>query len=111
MYIAHTHLIIFRYDILLITFLKKRKQSQGQGPGQARLVPWKSSNDDFTVKVPVRATIASSITLVIALIVTYGCVISIMENDTSAWKILMFTGCMVTSTQVPILIGEFLELN
>ena len=48
------------YDILMIQFLQKRKNSIG--PGQVKLVPWKSSSDtnkENNILVPVSATIAS----------------------------------------------------
>ena len=48
------------YDILMIQFLEKRKNSIG--PGQVKLVPWKSSSDtnkENNILVPVSATIAS----------------------------------------------------
>ena len=88
--------------------MNKRKTTQGQGPGHAQLVPWKSSNDEITIKVPVSATIASSIMLLSAMIVLYGVISFMQEDDKTAWKTLMLTGCMVTSTQVPVLIGKFI---
>ena len=48
------------YDILMIRFLQKRKNSFG--PGQVKLVPWKSSSDtsnDNNILVPVSATITT----------------------------------------------------
>ena len=46
-------------DGLLIKFIRKRMNSVG--PGQAKLVPWKSSNkgDEMNVSVPLSATLAS----------------------------------------------------
>ena len=48
------------YDILMIRFLQKRKNSIG--PGQVKLVPWKSSSDtgdENNILVPVSATITT----------------------------------------------------
>ena len=48
------------YDVLMIRFLQKRKKSIG--PGQVKLVPWKSSSDtsnDNNILVPVSATITT----------------------------------------------------
>ena len=48
------------YDILMIRFLQKRKNSIG--PGQVKLVPWKSSSDtcnENIILVPVSATITT----------------------------------------------------
>ena len=48
------------YDILMIRFLQRRKNSIG--PGQVKLVPWKSSSDtcnENIILVPVSATITT----------------------------------------------------
>ena len=48
------------YDVLMIQFLQKRKKSIG--PGQVKLVPWKSSSEtsnENNILVPVSATIAT----------------------------------------------------
>ena len=48
------------YDILMLRFLKNWKNSIG--PGQVKLVPWKSSSDtgdENNILVPVSATIAT----------------------------------------------------
>ena len=53
------------YDVLMIQFLKKPKNVIG--PGQAKLVPWKSSNDtsnDNNIIVPASATIVTLVSVI-----------------------------------------------
>ena len=53
------------YDILMIRFLQKRKNSIG--PGQVKLVPWKSSSDtsnENNILVPVSATITTLVAVI-----------------------------------------------
>ena len=98
------------YDTLLIRFLKKRNQSIG--PGQVRLVPWKSSNDssgsdDNNILVPVSATIIS----LVGVFVTIGIAASFMDrygdttNTKGRWKstVLIFNAFM--SIRMPVLLG------
>ena len=68
------------YDTLLIRFLKKRNQSIG--PGQVRLVPWKSSNDsgnsdENNILVPVSATIIS----LVGVFVCFGIAFSFTQRQ------------------------------
>ena len=68
------------YDTLLIRFLKKRNQSIG--PGQVRLVPWKSSNDsgnsdENNILVPVSATIIS----LVGIFVIFGIAFSFTQRQ------------------------------
>ena len=97
------------YDTLLIRFLKKRNQSIG--PGQVRLVPWKSSNDsgsdENNILVPVSATIIS----LVGVFVTIGIAASFMDrygdntNTKGRWKstVLIFNAFM--SIRMPVLLG------
>ena len=95
---------------MLIRFLKKRNQSIG--PGQVRLVPWKSSNDssgsdDNNILVPVSATIIS----LVGVFVTIGIAASFMDrygdttNTKGRWKstVLIFNAFM--SIRMPVLLG------
>ena len=94
------------YDTLLIRFLKKRNQSIG--PGQVRLVPWKSSNDsgnsdENNILVPVSATIIS----LVGVFACFGIAFSLKENDDAKgrWKstVLIFNAFM--SIRMPVLLG------
>ena len=97
------------YDTLLIRFLKKRNQSIG--PGQVRLVPWKSSSNDSgsdenNILVPVSATIIS----LVGVFVTIGIAASVMvrfgdDNPKGKWKstVLIFNAFM--SIRMPVLLG------
>ena len=54
------------YDVILIKFLRKKNKS-ANGPGQAKLVPWKSSNQGaYDFKVPISATVIAVIVLLIS---------------------------------------------
>ena len=59
------------FDFMLVRFLRKRNKSSN-GPGQVKLVPWKSSNDkDFDFVVPVSASIVSLIAALITSIMSF----------------------------------------
>ena len=97
------------YDTLLIRFLKKRNQSIG--PGQVRLVPWKSSNDssgsdDNNILVPVSATIISLVSVFVAIGIAFSVMVRFgNDNPKGKWKstVLIFNAFM--SIRMPVLLG------
>ena len=60
----------FYYDYKLVGFLKKRNKMAKNGPGEAKLVPWKTNSEDYDFLIPVSASVASgAISLVFFMIV------------------------------------------
>ena len=55
----------FFYDYLLIVFLRNQNQVSKNGPGEARLVPWKTNSKEYDFNVPVSA---SAVSLVVVLV-------------------------------------------
>ena len=53
------------YDYLLIVFLRNQNQVSKNGPGEARLVPWKTNSKEYDFNVPVSA---SAVSLVVVLV-------------------------------------------
>ena len=52
------------YDILLTKFLKKKNCAVE--PGQAQLVPWKSGDQQYSLMVPISATIVAVVIFFLA---------------------------------------------
>ena len=58
------------YDVCPIKFLQKINQS-ANGPGQAKLVPWKSSNQGaYDLNVPISATAIAIMVLIVSVAFT-----------------------------------------
>lgn len=53
------------YDYQLIVFLRNQNQVSKNGPGEARLVPWKTNSKEYDFNVPVSA---SAVSLVVVLV-------------------------------------------
>ena len=62
------------YDFKLVNLLKKRK-NQIRPPGQASIVPWKSSNKIEKVNIPLEATLAASLGIGVWIVIGYFCVL------------------------------------
>ena len=92
-----------RYDFLMMDFLKKRNSKIGHG--QVRLVPWKSGNQDLNLLVPVSATISSVIGGIVALGLAIAYVKNIQDIDNEAWKSISFGVTLISSLEMPIMIG------
>ena len=84
----------FYFDYKLVGFLKKRNNMAKNGPGEAKLVPWKTNSEDYDFLIPVSASVASgAISLVFVMIVaalTHGA--------------LDFSSIMFIATTVPTII-------
>ena len=89
------------FDILMIQFLKKRSNSVG--PGQAKLVKWKSSNEELSITVPVMATIATLVCDLIS-IVTIASVGLIISKGFSR-KVFYFECYLLMTLQMPVILG------
>ena len=89
------------FDILMIQFLKKRSNSVG--PGQAKLVKWKSSNEELSITVPVMATIATLVCDLIS-IATISSVGLIIRQGFSR-KVFYFECYLLMTLQMPVVLG------
>ena len=96
-------IIGIRYDFLMMDFLKKRNSKIG--PGQVRLVPWKSGNQEIDLLVPVSATVTSVIGGLAALGLAIAYVKSYQDIDYEAWKSVSFGLTLISSLEMPIMIG------
>ena len=85
----------FYYDYKLVGFLKKQNNMAKNGPGEAKLVPWKTNTEDYDFLIPVSASVASgAISLVFVMIaaaLTRGALdfLSIMFIATTVPPIIM----------------------
>ena len=57
------------YDYQLIVFLRKQNQVSKNGPGESRLVPWKTNSKEYDFVVPVSASIVSLIVIVVVMVI------------------------------------------
>ena len=94
------------FDVLMIQFLKKRSNSVG--PGQAKLVKWKSSNEELSITVPVMATIATLVCDLIS-IVTIASVGLIISKGFSR-KVFYFECYLLMTLQMPVILGLTLRV-
>ena len=90
-----------RYDFLMMDFLKKRNSKNG--PGQARLVPWKSGKQEMDLLVPVSATVCSVIIGIVDLVLFTVYVKKFDDNE--AWKSISFGLSLISSLEMPIMIA------
>ena len=90
------------YDILLIKFLQKKNKSVN-GPGQAKLVPWKSSNQGaYNFNVPISATV---IAVMILMISVAGFIILFTSNHSQfLFMSLHFIAFALPSILIPLLL-------
>ena len=97
------------YDYLMIKFLKK--QNKHKEPGQAKLVPWKSGQQEYDYLVPVSATITSILGGIVGTFIVLYVVRGHFEDEMTLWKItaiVFFTSC---SLVMPIMISMTLRAN
>ena len=91
------------YDRKMILFL--HKQNTKNGPGQAKLVPWKSGVQSYNFLVPVSATITSMVTGIIGFVLSVMAVKGFGKSREESWKYLSFCTNMVCCLQMPIMIA------
>ena len=96
-------LIGIYFDGKLIKFLKKRNATKE--PGQAKLVPWKSGGQVYDFLVPTSATISSSLTAIVGIIMTAWFVNGHLNQDQEMWKLTVFAQAIGTSVQMSVMIG------
>ena len=91
------------FDYRMITFLKKRNQSSN-GVGQAKLVPWKSGNQEEDYNVPIATSIVGIAILILCTsAVTLG--MAFLESLDDWWQVPMIGCYIATSFQVPIFLA------
>ena len=91
------------YDRKMISFL--HKQNNKNGPGQAKLVPWKSGGQSYNFLVPVSATITSMVTGIVGFVLSVMAVKGFGNSREESWKYLSFCTNMVCCLQMPIMIA------
>ena len=94
------------YDRKLMLFLKKKNNSVG--PGQKKLIKWKSSNEQpYTFTIPIGATLMSLASIAIALSTISLILIWIYDKDQDheAYVISMHLGIVAMTFMWPALIG------
>ena len=91
------------YDVFLIKFLQKKNQS-ANGPGQAKLVPWKSSNHgEYDFNVPISATAIAIMVLIIS--VAGFTIIFTWNQSQSLFLGLHFMSFALPSILLPLLLA------
>ena len=92
------------YDKKLIEFLKKKNQAVG--PGQCRLIPWKSGGDHYSILVPASASLAATTSFCF---VTAVCIfiikVMIGNSEISQWKVVIFILSIIVSVNMPVILG------
>ena len=96
-----------RYDVLMIGFLKKRNTHRE--PGQAKLVPWKSSGQEYNFMVPIIATVTSVLTGIFGIVICVTLIKNLMEDKSEAWKYNGFAMNFCCSLQMPVMILQTLR--
>ena len=92
-----------RYDYKMINFLKKNNTHPE--PGQAKLVPWKSGGQAYDFLIPTTATIASTITSIVSLVIGSLLIKGIVESQSESWKVTEILLNILGGLQMPILIA------
>ena len=96
------------FDILLIKFLNKRNKSLG--PGQAKLVKWKSSNEqEYGFTVPISAAIVSFVSMAAMIGIMVWVVMTIGQShiQIAKWEKTFCEFCM--TLQMPAMIALTLK--
>ena len=92
------------YDVFLMKFLKK--QNKKLGPGQAKLIKWKSTKDqEYSFGIPISAAVVSMVSMVAFVGMLFWIVISFENVDymTKAY----FECCL--SIQMPLMLALTLK--
>ena len=104
--LAKGFIIVFvgmTYDYLMIGFLRKRNATKE--PGQAKLVPWKSGDQEYDFMVPISATITSALSGILGFVILVINVKARQDDVLEVWKYNSFIFSMLCSIQMPIMIG------
>ena len=88
------------YDILLSKFLKKKNDSVG--PGESRLIPWKSGGQEYSLLIPVSATITATVVSFVSTFMTGFSVVMILKSQV---KMVMVCANVQTSLESIAILG------
>ena len=88
------------YDILLSKFLKKKNNSVG--PGESRLIPWKSGGQEYSLLIPISATITATVVSFISTFMTGFSVVMILKSQV---KMIMVCANVQTSLESIAILG------
>ena len=86
-------------DILLSHFLHKKNNAVG--PGGSRLIPWKSGGEEYSILVPLSATIVGTLASILCTFMTGIAVTMVVKWQ---FKIVTICGCvLITMVSIAIL--------
>ena len=88
------------YDILLSKFLKKKNNSVG--PGGSRLIPWKSGGQEYSLLIPISATITATVVSFVSTFMTGFSVVMILKSQV---KLVMVCANVQTSLESIAILG------
>ena len=95
-------------DIWMVKFLKKRNSNVG--PGEAQLVPWKSSEEKADITVPVVATVAALVCDFISILTVWFFSSILQENKEYSISIFYLELYLLTTIQMPVVLGLTLRV-
>ena len=92
-------------DILLVRFLKKENKSSS-GPGQAKLVKWKSSNEqDYQFTIPISAAVFSFVSSAFLVTMMVWIMVMIDKNEGQSHMKIKTVFETWSSIQMPIMLA------
>ena len=92
----------------MVKFLKKRNSNVG--PGEAQLVPWKSSEEKADITVPVVATVAALVCDFISILTVWFFSSILQENKEYSISIFYLELYLLTTIQMPVVLGLTLRV-
>ena len=88
------------FDISLSYFLTKK--SNTLGPGQSRLIPWKSGSQQYNILVPVSATIVATVVSIFSTFMTGITILMVLKSQI---KIVMICANVLISLESIAILG------
>ena len=88
------------YDISLSHFLKKKNNAVG--PGGSRLIPWKSGGQEYSILVPVSATITATIVSILSSLMVGISIVMVLASQV---KIVMICANVLISVESMAILG------
>ena len=92
----------------MVKFLKKRNSNVG--PGEAQLVPWKSSEEKADITVPVVATVAALVCDFISILTVWFFSSILQENKEYSISLFYLELYLLTTIQMPVVLGLTLRV-
>ena len=92
-------------DMSLSHFLKKK--SNAVGPGGSRLIPWKSGGEEYSILVPLSATIVSTL---VSILCTFMIGLTVTMVVKWQFKIVTICGCVLISLVSIAILGLTLRV-